>query len=144
MVEYFSDIVDYQFTARTEVMTRMISNGCGGVDGSDEFPSSIRGGLEKAQAGNARHEERARENRRSCPDDGANWSSVADGQKFISCANFPIAAIRNPGWRRSTLPGRDGGELVEKKTQGTDLSLVRNYPNCGISHPGSAHQTALP
>ncbi|HKJ37176.1 MAG TPA: type I DNA topoisomerase, partial [Anaerolineales bacterium] len=89
MVEYFSDIVDYKFTARMEEDLDMIANGqAEWVEVIHEFYHPFAKDLAKAQAEMPVTKREPEKIGRICPDDGGDLV-IRFGRygKFISCAN---------------------------------------------------------
>ncbi|HUG34133.1 MAG TPA: type I DNA topoisomerase [Anaerolineales bacterium] len=137
MVEYFADIVDYQFTARMEEDLDMIANG------QAEWPEVIHAfyhpfseDLKKAQAEIPTTKREPEKIGRICPTDGGELV-IRYGRfgKFISCANFPSCRYTEPWLEKIgvTCP-KDGGELIERKTRkGRTFYGCVNYPNCDFT-----------
>ena len=134
MVEYFSDIVDFQFTARMEEDLDMIANGqAEWVEVIHEFYHPFAEDLKKAQAEMPVTKSGPEPIGRQCPEDGGELV-IRYGRfgKFISCANFPTCRYTEPWLEKiGILCPKDGGELVERKTRkGRTFFGCVNYPNC--------------
>ena len=134
MVQYFSDIVDYQFTARMEEDLDMIANGqAEWVEVMHEFYHPFAEDLKKAQAEMPVTKSGPEPIGRQCPDDGGELV-IRYGRfgKFISCSNFPTCRYTEPWLEKiGVLCPKDGGELVERKTRkGRTFFGCVNYPNC--------------
>jgi DNA topoisomerase I len=137
MVQYFSDIVDYQFTARMEEDLDMIANGqAEWTEVIHEFYHPFSDDLKKAQAEMPVTKSEPEKIGRSCPDDGGELV-IRFGRfgKFISCANFPTCRYTEPWLEKIGIPcPKDGGDLVEKKTRkGRTFYGCANYPNCDFT-----------
>ena len=137
MVEYFSDIVDYQFTARMEEDLDMIANGqAEWAEVIHEFYHPFSEDLKKAQAEMPVTKSGPEPIGRKCPEDGGELV-IRYGRfgKFISCANFPTCRYTEPWLEKiGILCPKDGGELVERKTRkGRTFFGCVNYPNCDFT-----------
>jgi DNA topoisomerase-1 len=137
MVQYFSDIVDYQFTARMEEDLDMISNGqAEWTEVIHEFYHPFAEDLKKAQAEMPVTKSEPEKIGRSCPEDGGELV-IRYGRfgKFISCANFPTCRYTEPWLEKIGIAcPKDGGDLVEKKTRkGRTFYGCANYPNCDFT-----------
>jgi DNA topoisomerase-1 len=137
MVQYFSDIVDYQFTARMEEDLDMIANGqAEWTEVIHEFYHPFSEDLKKAQAEMPITKSEPEKIGRSCPDDGGELV-IRYGRfgKFISCSNFPTCRYTEPWLEKIGIPcPKDGGDLVEKKTRkGRTFYGCANYPNCDFT-----------
>ena len=137
MVQYFSDIVDYQFTARMEEDLDMISNGqAEWTEVIHEFYHPFAEDLKRAQAEMPVTKSEPEKIGRICPDDGGELV-IRFGRfgKFISCANFPNCRYTEPWLEKiGILCPKDGGDLVEKKTRkGRTFYGCANYPNCDFT-----------
>ncbi len=137
MVKYFSDIVDYKFTARMEEDLDMIANGqAEWTEVIHEFYHPFAEDLKKAQAEMPVTKSEPEKIGRSCPEDGGELV-IRYGRfgKFISCSNFPTCRYTEPWLEKIgvTCP-KDGGDLVEKKTRkGRTFYGCANYPNCDFT-----------
>jgi len=137
MVQYFSDIVDYQFTARMEEDLDMIANGqAEWVEVMHEFYHPFSEDLKKAQAEMPVTKSAPEPIGRQCPEDGGELV-IRYGRfgKFISCSNFPTCRYTEPWLEKiGVLCPKDGGELVERKTRkGRTFFGCVNYPNCDFT-----------
>jgi DNA topoisomerase I len=137
MVQYFSDIVDYQFTARMEEDLDMIAKGqAEWVEVMHEFYHPFAEDLKKAQAEMPVTKSEPERIGRICPEDGGELV-IRYGRfgKFISCSNFPTCRYTEPWLEKIgiTCP-KDGGELIERKTRkGRTFYGCANYPNCDFT-----------
>jgi len=137
MTQYFSDIVDFQFTARMEEDLDMIASGqAEWTEVIHEFYHPFAEDLKKAQAEMPVTKSGPEPIGRTCPDDGGELV-IRYGRfgKFISCANFPTCRYTEPWLEKIgiTCP-KDGGELVERKTRkGRTFFGCENYPNCDFT-----------
>ncbi len=137
MVEYFSDIVDYQFTARMEQDLDMIASGqAEWAEVVHEFYHPFKKDVEKAQAEMPVTKSGPEPIGRQCPEDGGELV-IRYGRfgKFISCANFPKCHYTEPWLEKIGVRcPQDGGELVERKTRkGRTFYGCLNYPNCDFT-----------
>jgi DNA topoisomerase-1 len=137
MVQYFSDIVDYQFTARMEEDLDMIANGqAEWVEVMHEFYHPFAEDLKKAQAEMPVTKSEPEKIGRICPEDGGELV-IRYGRfgKFISCANFPTCRYTEPWLEKIGIAcPKDGGELIERKTRkGRTFYGCANYPNCDFT-----------
>ncbi len=137
MVQYFPDIVDFQFTARMEEDLDMIANGqAEWVEVMHEFYHPFAEDLKKAQAEMPVTKSGPEPIGRICPDDGGELV-IRYGRfgKFISCANFPTCRYTEPWLEKiGVLCPKDGGELVARKTRkGRAFYGCVNYPTCDFT-----------
>jgi DNA topoisomerase-1 len=137
MVQYFSDIVDYQFTARMEEDLDMIANGqAEWVEVMHEFYHPFAEDLKKAQAEMPVTKSEPEKIGRICPEDGGELV-IRYGRfgKFISCSNFPTCRYTEPWLEKIGIAcPKDGGELIERKTRkGRTFYGCANYPNCDFT-----------
>ena len=137
MVQYFADIVDYQFTARMEEDLDMIANGqAEWVEVIHEFYQPFAEDLKKAQAEMPVTKSGPEPIGRICPDDGGELV-IRYGRfgKFISCANFPTCRYTEPWLEKiGVLCPKDHGELVARKTRkGRAFYGCINYPTCDFT-----------
>jgi DNA topoisomerase-1 len=137
MVEYFSDIVDYKFTARMEEDLDMIANGqAEWTEVIHEFYHPFAADLKKAQAEIPITKSEPEKIGRICPTDGGELV-IRYGRfgKFISCGNFPACRYTEPWLEKIgvTCP-KDGGDLIERKTRkGRTFYGCANYPACDFT-----------
>ena len=137
MVQYFADIVDYQFTARMEEDLDMIANGqAEWTEVMHEFYQPFAEDLKKAQAEMPTTKSEPEKIGRICPDDGGELV-IRYGRfgKFISCANFPTCRYTEPWLEKIGIAcPKDGGDLIERKTRkGRTFFGCANYPNCDFT-----------
>jgi len=137
MVQYFSDIVDYQFTARMEEDLDMIANGqAEWVEVMHEFYHPFAEDLKKAQAEMPVTKSEPEKIGRICPEDGGELV-IRYGRfgKFISCSNFPTCRYTEPWLEKIGIAcPKDGGDLIERKTRkGRTFYGCANYPNCDFT-----------
>jgi DNA topoisomerase-1 len=137
MVQYFSDIVDYKFTARMEEDLDMIASGQ--AEWSEvvhEFYHPFAEDLKKAQAEMPVTKREPEKIGRICPEDGGELV-IRFGRygKFISCGNFPTCRYTEPWLEKIGIYcPKDHGDIVEKKTRkGRTFYGCANYPNCDFT-----------
>ncbi len=137
MLQYFPDIVDYQFTARMEEDLDKIAAG------NEEWvrvmnafwgPFSVK--VAKAQAEMPIAKSGPEPIGRACPECGRELV-IRYGRygKFISCSGFPECRHTEPWLEKIgvTCP-KDGGDVVERKTRrGRIFYGCMNYPNCDFT-----------
>ena len=137
MMQYFPDIMDYQFTARMEEDLDKIAEGQDTwVHVMKEFWDPFSVDLSKAQAEMPVTKSGPEPIGRQCPEDGGELV-IRHGRfgKFISCANFPECRYTEPWLEKInvTCP-KDGGDIVERKTRrGRVFYGCLNYPNCDFT-----------
>jgi DNA topoisomerase-1 len=137
MLQYFPDIVDYQFTARMEEDLDKIADGHDNwVHVMKEFWEPFSVDLAKAQAEMPVTKSGPEPIGRQCPEDGGELV-IRYGRfgKFISCANFPTCRYTEPWLEKIGVKcPKDGGEMVERKTRrGRTFYGCLNYPNCDFT-----------
>ena len=137
MLQYFPDIVDYQFTARMEEDLDMVASGqAEWTEVIHEFYHPFAEDLKKAQAEMPVTKSGPEPIGRKCPDDGGELV-IRYGRfgKFISCSNFPTCRYTEPWLEKIGVHcPKDGGELVERKTRkGRTFYGCENYPNCDFT-----------
>ena len=137
MVEYFSDIVDYKFTARMEEDLDMIANGqAEWTEVIHEFYQPFAKDLAHAQAEMPVTKREPEKIGRICPDDGGDLV-IRFGRygKFISCGNFPTCRYTEPWLEKIGIHcPQDHGEIVIKKTRkGRTFYGCANYPECDFT-----------
>ena len=137
MVQYFSDIVDYKFTARMEEDLDMIANGqAEWTEVLHEFYHPFARDLKKAQDEMPVTKREPEKIGRSCPEDGGDLV-IRYGRygKFISCGNFPNCRYTEPWLEKIGIEcPKDGGDIVEKKTRkGRTFYGCANYPACDFT-----------
>lgn len=138
VMEYFPDIVDYNFSATMETSLDQIAAG------KEEwhkviadFYRTFEPEVKKAQAEMPVNKAEPEKIGRECPECGHDlvirWGRYG---KFISCSNFPAcrhteALLEKIG---VTCP-KDGGDVVMKKTRkGRIFYACSNYPNCDFTN----------
>jgi len=137
MMQYFSDIVDYTFTARMEEDLDMIASGqAEWTEVIHEFYHPFAEDLKKAQEEMPVTKSGPEPIGRKCPEDGGELV-IRYGRfgKFISCSNFPTCRYTEPWLEKIGIRcPKDGGELVERKTRkGRTFYGCENYPNCDFT-----------
>ncbi len=137
MMQYFTDIVDYQFTARMEEDLDKIAEGQDTwVHVMREFWVPFSADLARAQAEMPVTKSGPEPIGRQCPEDGGELV-IRYGRfgKFISCANFPTCRYTEPWLEKIGVKcPKDGGEMVERKTRrGRTFYGCANYPNCDFT-----------
>jgi DNA topoisomerase-1 len=137
MLQYFTDIVDYQFTARMEEDLDKIADGHDTwVHVMREFWDPFSADLARAQAEMPVTKSGPEPIGRQCPEDGGELV-IRYGRfgKFISCANFPTCRYTEPWLEKiGVICPKDGGEMVERKTRrGRTFYGCLNYPNCDFT-----------
>jgi DNA topoisomerase-1 len=137
IVQYFPDIVDYNFTARMEEDLDKIATGdAEWVKIMDEFYSPFSKQVEKAQEDMPVVKSGPEPIGRNCPKCGKELV-IRYGRygKFISCSGFPDCRHTEPWLEKIgvTCP-QDGGDLVERKTRkGRTFFGCNNYPECDFT-----------
>jgi DNA topoisomerase-1 len=137
MVQYFPEIVDYNFTARMEEDLDKIAEGeAEWVKVMDEFYGPFSQKVEKAQEDMPVVKSGPEPIGRNCPDCGRELV-IRYGRfgKFISCSGFPECRYTEPWLEKIgvTCP-KDGGDLVERKTRrGRTFFGCNNYPECDFT-----------
>ncbi|HKI54220.1 MAG TPA: type I DNA topoisomerase, partial [Anaerolineales bacterium] len=137
MVEYFSDIVDFKFTARMEEDLDMIANGqAEWTEVIHEFYQPFAKDLAHAQAEMPVTKREPEKIGRICPDDGGDLV-IRYGRygKFISCGNFPTCRYTEPWLEKIGIDcPKDHGDIVIKKTRkGRTFYGCANYPECDFT-----------
>jgi DNA topoisomerase I len=137
MIQYFPDVVDYQFTARMEEDLDMIASGqAEWTEVIHEFYHPFAEDLKKAQEEMPVTKSGPEPIGRKCPEDGGELV-IRYGRfgKFISCSNFPTCRYTEPWLEKIGIKcPKDGGELVERKTRkGRTFYGCENYPNCDFT-----------
>jgi DNA topoisomerase-1 len=137
LTEFFSDIVDINFTAQMEGNLDEVASGDRPwVEVVKEFYGPFSSKL--AYANEAMPEVKAEPEKigRECPKCGhdlvVRWGRFG---KFISCSNFPECRHTEPWLEKIgvTCP-EDAGELVERRTRRGRLFYgCENYPECEFS-----------
>ena len=137
MLEYFPEIVDYQFTARMEEdLDRIASGDAEWVEVMHRFYGPFSETVKKAQAEMPVTKSAPEPIGRKCPLDGGELV-IRYGRygKFISCANFPACRHTEPWLQKIGVAcPKDGGEIVERKTRkGRTFYGCMNYPTCDFT-----------
>jgi DNA topoisomerase-1 len=137
MVQYFPEIVDYNFTARMEEDLDKIATGdAEWVKIIDEFYGPFSKKVEKAQEDMPVVKSEPEPIGRACPKCGRDLV-IRYGRygKFISCSGFPDCRHTEPWLEKIgvTCP-QDGGEIVQRKTRkGRTFYGCQNYPECDFT-----------
>lgn len=137
MVQYFPDIVDYQFTARMEEELDKIAEGQDDwVRVMNEFWTPFSEEVAKAQAEMPATKSGPEPIGRPCPTCGKELV-IRHGRygKFISCSGFPECRYTEPWLEKIGVNcPKDGGEIAERKTRrGRIFYGCVNYPNCDFT-----------
>ena len=134
MVQYFSEIVDLNFTATMEDNLDRIADGQAdwvGVMDSFYQPFSVK--VQKAQAEMPVTKSGPEPIGRPCPECGKGLV-IRFGRygKFISCSNFPECRHTEPWLEKIGVEcPKDHGDIVERKTRkGRVFYGCANYPGC--------------
>ena len=137
MLQYFSEVVDLNFTAHMEEdLDKVASGDMIWTDAISEFYAPFSGKVAKAQAEMPVTKSGPEPIGRNCPDCGKELV-IRYGRfgKFISCSGFPECRYTEPWLEKIgvTCP-KDGGDLVERKTRkGRTFFGCMNYPNCDFT-----------
>jgi len=137
MIQYFPEIVDYNFTAHMEEDLDKIATGeAEWVKVMDEFYGPFSKKVEKAQEDMPVVKSGPEPIGRNCPECGRELV-IRYGRygKFISCSGFPDCRYTEPWLEKIgvTCP-QDGGDLVERKTRkGRTFFGCENYPECDFT-----------
>ena len=137
MLQYFPDIVDYQFTARMEDDLDKIAEGQDNwVHVMQEFWTPFSADLAKAQAEMPVTKSGPEPIGRACPKCGRELV-IRYGRygKFISCSGFPECRHTEPWLEKiGVICPKDSGDVVERKTRrGRVFYGCINYPNCDFT-----------
>lgn len=137
MVQYFPEVVDYNFTAHMEEDLDKIADGeMLWTDAIREFYTPFAEDIKKAQAEMPVTKSGPEPIGRACPDCGKELV-IRYGRfgKFISCSGFPDCRYTE-AWllKIGVICPTDGGDLVERKTRkGRTFFGCINYPNCDFT-----------
>lgn len=137
MVEYFPEVVDFNFTAHMEEDLDQVASGeMLWTDAIQEFYTPFSEKVLKAQAEMPVTKSGPEPIGRACPTCGKELV-IRYGRfgKFISCSGFPDCRYTEP-WllKIGVACPTDGGDLVERKTRkGRTFFGCVNYPNCDFT-----------
>lgn len=137
MVEYFPEVVDFNFTAHMEEDLDQVASGeMLWTDAIQEFYIPFSEKVKIAQADMPVTKSGPEPIGRACPTCGKELV-IRYGRfgKFISCSGFPECRYTEP-WllKIGVACPTDGGELVERKTRkGRTFFGCVNYPNCDFT-----------
>ncbi len=137
MVEYFPEVVDFNFTAHMEEDLDQVASGeMLWTDAIQEFYTPFSEKVKIAQADMPVTKSGPEPIGRACPTCGKELV-IRYGRfgKFISCSGFPECRYTEP-WllKIGVACPTDGGELVERKTRkGRTFFGCVNYPNCDFT-----------
>ena len=137
MVEYFPEVVDFNFTAHMEEDLDQVASGeMLWTDAIHEFYTPFSEKVKIAQADMPVTKSGPEPIGRACPTCGKELV-IRYGRfgKFISCSGFPECRYTEP-WllKIGVACPTDGGELVERKTRkGRTFFGCVNYPNCDFT-----------
>ncbi len=137
MLQYFSEVVDLNFTAHMEEdLDKVASGEMLWTDAVGEFYAPFSAKVLIAQAEMPVTKSGPEPIGRNCPDCGKELV-IRYGRfgKFISCSGFPECRYTEPWLEKIgvTCP-KDSGDLVERKTRkGRTFFGCMNYPNCDFT-----------
>jgi len=137
MVEYFPEVVDYNFTAHMEEdLDKIADGGMNWTDVIREFYTPFAEDVKKAQTEMPVTKSGPEPIGRACPTCGKELV-IRYGRfgKFISCSGFPECRYTEPWLLKIGVScPTDGGDLVERKTRkGRTFFGCVNYPNCDFT-----------
>ncbi len=136
LMEYFSDILDYQFTAKMEDSLDEIANGeKKRVPILSEFYQPFAEKLEGVKRVAQRVAVEVEATGESCPECKVGSVVIRVGRfgKFLSCSRFPECKWRAPFIKKveGMKCPKCGGDIVYKKTRkGKGFYGCANYPKC--------------
>jgi DNA topoisomerase-1 len=137
VVEYFSDVINVNFTARMEDDLDQIANGNEDwIETIRIFYDKFEPQLKHAQAEMPEQKAELEKIGKICPECGQElvirWGRYG---KFVSCSGFPACRHTEAFLEKIgvTCP-KDGGEIVLRKTRrGRVFYGCENYPNCDFT-----------
>jgi len=137
VVEYFSDVVNVNFTAKMEDDLDQIANGNEDwIETIRVFYDKFEPQLKHAQAEMPEQKAELEKIGKICPECGQElvirWGRYG---KFVSCSGFPACRHTEAFLEKIgvTCP-KDGGEIVLRKTRrGRVFYGCENYPNCDFT-----------
>ena len=134
IMQYFADVIDYNFTAHMEEDLDKVSEGeADWVEVVQEFYEPFSKQVEIAQADMPVVKAEPEPIGRACPQCGKDLV-IRFGRygKFISCSGFPDCRYTEPWLEKIGVKcPEDGGDIVERKTRkGRIFYGCNNYPNC--------------
>ncbi|HMV94715.1 MAG TPA: type I DNA topoisomerase [Anaerolineales bacterium] len=137
MVQYFPEVVDFNFTAHMEEDLDKIADGeMIWTDAIREFYNPFAEDVKKAQAEMPVTKSGPEPIGRACPTCGKELV-IRYGRfgKFISCSGFPECRYTEPWLEKIGVScPKDHGDLVERKTRkGRTFFGCMNYPNCDFT-----------
>ncbi len=137
MIQYFPEVVDYNFTAHMEADLDKIADGqMPWTEAIREFYTPFAEDVKKAQAEMPVTKSGPEPIGRACPTCGKELV-IRYGRfgKFISCSGFPECRYTEPWLEKIGVScPQDGGDLVERKTRkGRTFFGCVNYPNCDFT-----------
>ena len=137
MLQYFPEIIDYNFTARMEEDLDKISTGeAEWVRVMDEFYGPFSKKVEIAQADMPMVKSGPEPIGRDCPKCGKELV-IRYGRygKFISCSGFPDCRHTEPWLEKIGVScPKDDGDIVERKTRkGRIFYGCNHYPECDFT-----------
>ncbi len=137
LMQYFPEIMDFQFTARMEEdLDKVAAGKVKWQKVMREFYTPFEVTVKKAQAEMPVTNTGPEPIGRACPDCGKELI-IRYGRygKFISCSGFPACRHTEPWLEKIgvTCP-KDGGDVVSRKTRkGRIFFGCNNYPNCDFT-----------
>ena len=137
IMQYFADVIDYNFTAHMEEDLDKVSEGeADWVSVVQEFYTPFSKQVEIAQADMPVVKTEPEPIGRACPQCGKDLV-IRFGRygKFISCSGFPDCRHTEPWLEKIGVKcPQDDGDIVERKTRkGRIFYGCNNYPNCDFT-----------